>query len=49
MLEYVPVLMAAGIPESRPVLLLKLAQEGAFAMLKTIYNPLGSVALGWKE
>jgi hypothetical protein len=38
--------LAGGVPESSPVLLSKLAQEGGFAMLKVRALPLGSAAVG---
>ena len=46
MFEYVPTLPAAGVPDNRPVVLLKLAQDGAFEMLNTILSPFGSTAVG---
>src|ERR1700722_19088721 len=49
MFEYVPTLLAVGVPDNRPVAVLKLAQDGAFATANAIFRPLGSVAAGWKE
>src|SRR6185295_8447185 len=46
MLENVPT--DAGVPESLPVEVLKLAQEGLFWMLKVSALPSASLAVGWK-
>ena len=42
-------LLDGAMPESSPVLLSKLAQAGAFAMLKVSAAPFGSPAVGVKE
>jgi hypothetical protein len=47
MFENVPV--AVGVPLSRPVLLLKLAQAGRLLTENVSVRPSGSVAEGWKE
>jgi len=46
MLENVPT--DAGVPESLPVEVLKLAQDGLFWMLKVSVLPSASLAVGWK-
>ena len=46
MLEYVPTADFAGVPASRPVLLLKLAQGGRLATEKVSVLPSGSLAVG---
>jgi hypothetical protein len=48
MLEVVPTLAACGVPESCPVLVLKLAQAGGLATEKVRVLPLGSVVEGVK-
>ena len=48
MLEEVPTLAACGVPESWPVLALKLAQLGGFEIEKVSVLPLGSVVEGVK-
>lgn len=46
---YLPTLAAVGVPERRPVLLLKLAQAGLFATANESVRPLfESVAVGVK-
>jgi hypothetical protein len=47
MFENVPA--AVGVPLSRPVLLLKLAQAGRLLTANVSVRPSGSVAEGWKE
>jgi hypothetical protein len=47
--EYVPAFVAAGVPLSCPVALLKLAHEGWFAMEKVRVLPEGSLAVGVNE
>ncbi len=49
MFEYVPTLPAEGVPESCPVLVLKLAHEGLFVIAKTKVRPDVSVAEGVNE
>ena len=49
MFEYVPTLAAAGVPLNRPVLVLKLAQEGLLLIENVSVLPLGSVVVGMKE
>jgi hypothetical protein len=44
--ERLPAALAGGLPESSPVLGLKLAQEGVFMMLKVRVLPSGSPATG---
>jgi hypothetical protein len=46
MLELVPTLAACGVPESCPVLALKLVQAGLLAIEKVSGLPLGSVVVG---
>jgi hypothetical protein len=48
MFPYVPTWLAVGVPESRPVVGLNVAQEGRFWMLKVSTSPSASVAEGWK-
>src|SRR5687768_1496194 len=48
MLEYVPTLAAAGVPESWPVAVLKLAHAGRFAIENVNASPFASDALGRK-
>ena len=48
MFEYVPTLPAPGVPDSVPVLLLKLSHAGRFATLKVSLSPSGSEAAGVK-
>src|ERR1700733_2077308 len=45
-LEYVPTLALVGVPQSSPVLLLKLAHDGRFNTENVSALPDGSVALG---
>ena len=45
----VPALAAAGVPESRPVDVLKLAHDGLFEMLNVSAWPSGSDAVGVNE
>jgi hypothetical protein len=47
--EYVPTLLAVGVPDNKPVVLLKLAQDGPFVIANTIRRPFGSTAESWKE
>ena len=49
MLEYVPTLAAVGVPLRRPVVVLKVAQEGFMRILKVTGLPSGSRAVGWNE
>jgi hypothetical protein len=49
MFEYVPTLLAVGVPDNRPVVVLKLAQDGLSVMTKSIRRPFGSTAESWKE
>jgi hypothetical protein len=49
MLEYVPTLLAVGMPDSCPVVLTKVAHGGWFVMEKTSVRPWESVALGANE
>src|SRR5215469_5700307 len=46
MFASVPTLATAGVPDSCPVVVLKLAHEGLLAMLKVSVPPLGSVVVG---
>ena len=46
MLEYVPTCELEGVPLSRPVLLLKLAQLGLFEIKKMSGSPFESLAVG---
>ncbi len=48
MLEKVPTCELEGVPLSRPVVELKLAQVGLFAIVKTSGSPFESFAVGWK-
>src|SRR5882672_1675780 len=48
MFAYVPALVTAGVPESRPVVALKLAQGGRFAIVYDNALPSGSLADGVK-
>ena len=49
MLAYVPTWLAAGVPCKRPVLVLKVAQAGAFTIENVNGSPSASVAAGWNE
>ena len=49
MLENVPILVFAGVPESCPVRLLKVAQDGWFAIENVSVSPSGSLAVGVNE
>ncbi len=49
MFEYVPTLPAEGVPESCPVLLLKVAHEGMLVIAKTKARPDVSFAEGLNE
>ena len=49
MLEYVPVCVLAGVPESWPVAMLKLAQAGMFVIENDRLLPDGSVVVGVNE
>ena len=44
-----PTLAAAGVPCSRPVVVLNVAQPGGFAMLNVSVPPLASLAVGVNE
>ena len=48
MLENVPTFELVGVPDNRPVVLLKLAHVGRFEMLNVSLSPLASLALGVK-
>ena len=48
MFEYVPTSAAAGVPDSRPVEVLKVAQSGLLLMLKASVSPSASDAVGTK-
>ena len=48
MFPYVPVWLAVGVPERRPVVGLKVAHDGRFWMLNVRTSPSASVADGWK-
>lgn len=48
MFEYMPTLAAAGVPESIPVLLLKVSHDGRLEMLNVSLSPSGSEAAGVK-
>jgi len=45
---YVPAWVLAGVPDSDPVALLKLAHAGLFVIENVSVSPSGSEALGWK-
>jgi hypothetical protein len=45
----VPTLAAVGVPESCPVLVLKVAQAGRPTIEKVRVPPAASEALGWNE
>ncbi len=49
MLRYGPIALAAGVPASRPVLVLKVAHAGRLAMLNVSALPSGSDAAGWNK
>ena len=49
MFENVPVCALLGVPDNRPVVVLKVAQAGRFAMLKVSVLPSGSRAVGVNE
>ncbi len=49
MFEYVPALPAEGVPESCPLLLLKVAHDGLLEIAKTKVRPDVSVAEGVNE
>jgi len=49
MFEYVPTFAAVGVPESWPVLELKLAHEGLFPTPNHTRFPAGSFAEGWNR
>jgi hypothetical protein len=49
MFAYEPTFVAAGVPDNRPVLALKVAQVGLFATLKVSASPSASDAEGWNE
>ncbi len=46
--EYTPAAAACGVPDSRPVLVLNVAQLGRFWMLYVSVSPSASAPLGWK-
>jgi hypothetical protein len=46
--EYVPTFELLGVPDSRPVVVLKLAHDGLLAMLNVSVLPFGSLAVGVK-
>lgn len=48
-LYLVPARLLAGLPESRPVELLNVAQVGRLAIEKVSVLPSGSDAVGWNE
>ena len=48
MLSYIPACAIDGVPESRPVVTLRLAQGGLLLMLKLSEFPSGSEAVGVK-
>jgi hypothetical protein len=45
----VPTFAAAGVPDSCPVVLLKVAHDGLFTMENVRVPPAASEALGWNE
>jgi hypothetical protein len=47
MLGYAPVWV--GVPDRRPVAMLKFAQAGLFCTENESVVPLGPLAVGWKE
>ena len=47
--DVVPTFAAAGVPLSRPVVVLNVAQAGLFWMLNVSLSPSLSVAVGWNE
>ena len=49
MLLNVPTLLDVGVPWSRPVVVLNVAQLGLFAMLNVSVPPSGSLAVGVNE
>ena len=49
MFEYAPTLPLLGEPERAPVVVLKVAHDGLFAMLNVSLSPSASLAAGWKE
>ena len=49
MLENVPTFELLGVPYKRPFVVLNVAHEGLFAMLKLSVLPFGSLALGVNE
>src|SRR5215218_3143661 len=48
MFEYVPTLLAPGVPDNRPVLVLNVAHAGLFWMLNASVSPSASAAVGMK-
>ena len=46
--DVVPTCELAGVPLKRPVVLLKLAHDGLFAIENTSGSPFESFAVGWK-
>jgi hypothetical protein len=49
MFANVPTFVDAGVPCSRPVVVLNVAQLGRFTMLNVSVPPSGSLAVGWNE
>ena len=49
MFENVATSASAGVPDSRPVDVLNVAQAGRFWMLNVSVLPSGSLALGWND
>jgi hypothetical protein len=47
--DVVPTFALVGVPLSRPVVVLNVAQAGLFRMLNVSVSPSLSVAVGWKE
>ena len=45
---YTPAAAVVGVPESRPVLPLKVAQVGLFWMVYVSVSPSASAPVGWK-
>jgi hypothetical protein len=49
MLLNTPTLLALGVPCKRPVVVLNVAQDGAFEIENVNASPSGSEAVGWNE
>src|SRR5689334_11757379 len=49
MFEVVPTFAAAGVPDSFPVVVLKVAHAGLFVIDQVSVSLFGSVAVGWNE